>query len=110
MDELELQVEIQNDDEGQQEVSCGSKLMIGVIGELGNAIYSNYCSIGVVNMEILYLVVNNAGGHEINESMLKYGEYLEAKYNTMVHHQVPWYHETNTIDLGAWITVKSKVE
>ena len=66
LDELELQVEIQNDDEGQQEVLCYSKLIPEVMGQIGSSIYSNHCSIGMVKKEILYLVVNNAGGHEIN--------------------------------------------
>ena len=76
------------------------------MGKLVDSVYINYCSIGVVNKEIIYLVMDNTGGHETNESVLEYSVYLEEKYNIVVHHQVPWSPETNMLDLGTWMTVQ----
>ena len=36
----------------------------------------NYCSIGVVYEEIIYLVMDNKEGHRKNEAVLDYSEYL----------------------------------
>ena len=38
--------------------------------ELGNATCSIYCGIWVVRKEIIYLVMDNAGGHGENEYVL----------------------------------------
>ena len=38
--------------------------------EQGNATCSTYCVIGVVRKEIIYLVMDNAGGHGGNEYVL----------------------------------------
>ena len=38
--------------------------------KLGNATCSTYCVIGVVSKEIIYLVMDNAGGRGENEDML----------------------------------------
>ena len=50
--------------------------MLGIIYKLGNYNRSTHLSIGVVDKEIIYLVVDNAVGHGTNESVLEYSEYL----------------------------------
>ena len=60
----------------------------------------NYCSIGVVYEEIIYLVMDNKEGHRKNEAVLDYSEYLAVNYNIVVHckfstvpqnkHDWPW--------------------
>ena len=97
-------------DEGEQNISCDSKFMLGMMDKLGNSTRSTYRSIGVVDEEIIYLVVDNAGGHGANEAVLEYSEYLTANYNIVIHHQVPLSSETNMLDHGVWMTVQSKVE
>ena len=82
--------------------------MLGMMDKLGNSTQSAYHSIGVVDEVIIYLVMDNAVGHGVNESMLEYIEYLGANYNIVVHHQVPRSPKTNTLNLGAWMTVQSK--
>ena len=42
--------------------------------------------------------------------MLDYSEYLVANYNIVVHNQVPRSPETNMPELGACMTIKSKVK
>ena len=45
-----------------------------------------------------------------NESLLEYSEYLADKYNIVFHHQVLRSLETNMLDLGSCMTMKSKVK
>ena len=54
--------------------------------------------------------MDNVEGHGENEYVLYYSEYLEANYSIVFLHQVLWYPKTNMLDLGAWITMQSKVE
>ena len=97
-------------DKGEQGVYYDSKLIIGVMDELRNAICSTYLSIGVIGEEIIYLATINIGEHGKNENVFDYTDYLVEKYNVVFHHQVPQYHKTNMADLGAWMTVQSKVK
>ena len=48
LDDLDLWVEIKKCDEGEQDISCGSKFMLGIMDELGNSTQSTYRSIRVV--------------------------------------------------------------
>ena len=110
LDDLDLWVEIKKCDEGEQDISCGSKFMLGIMDELGNSTQSTYRSIRVVEKEIIYLVMDNTGGNRENKTMLEYSEYLSDNYNILVHHQVPRSPKTNMLDLSAWMTVQSKVQ
>ena len=77
-------------EEGDQEISCDSKFMLGMMDELGNSTRSTYRSIGIIDEEIIYLVMDNMGGHGTNSAVLEYSEYLAESYNIVVHHQVIW--------------------
>ena len=76
MSDLELRVGMINGYKGDQEISCDSKFMLGIMDKLGNSYGSTYRSIGVVDKEIIYLVMNKVGGHGTNEAVLEYSEYL----------------------------------
>ena len=76
-----------------------------MMDELVNSIRSAYSSIWVFNEEIIYLVMDNTGGHGKNEAVLEYSKYLAANYNIVVHHQVPQLPETTITVLGARIIV-----
>ena len=52
-----------------QEISCDSKFILGMMDKLGNSTRSTYCSIGVANEEIIYLVIDNAAGYGTNEAV-----------------------------------------
>ena len=84
--------------------------MLGIMDKLGNYARRTYLSIGVVGKEVIYLVMDNAGGHGTNEAVLEYSEYLAEIYNILVHHQVLRSSKTNMLDLGACITIQSKGE
>ena len=77
------------------------KCIIRVMDKLGNATQSIYCSIEVVKKEINFLVMDKIGGNVTSEFVLEYSEYLVARYNILVHHQVPGSPETNMLDLSA---------
>ena len=63
-------METRKGDEGEQDISCDSKFMLGIMDKLGNSYRSTYRSIGVVDEEIIYLVMDNVGGHGTNEAVL----------------------------------------
>ena len=63
MSDLELQAEMRKCDEVEQDISCDFKFMLGMIDDIGNSTQGTYRSIGVADEEIIYLVMDNAGGH-----------------------------------------------
>ena len=74
MFDLHLQVETKKGDNCKHEISCDSKFIIGMMDKLENSTQSTYHSIGVVNEEIIYLVMDNTRGHGTIESVLDYSE------------------------------------
>ena len=64
----------------------------------------------MVDEETIYLVMDNMGGHGTHEAVLEYSDYLVVNYNIVFHHQVPRSPETKMLDLGAWMTIQSKVQ
>ena len=64
----------------------------------------------MVDKEVIYIVVDNAGSNGINEAVLEYSEYLAANYKIVVHRQVPRSPKLSILDLGTWMTVQSRVE
>ena len=52
--------------EGEQDVSFDSKFMLWIMDELGNSIQITYFSIRAVVKDIIYLVMDNTGGHGRN--------------------------------------------
>ena len=86
---------------GDKDISCASKFMPGIMDKLGNANWSTYRSIRVVDEEIIYLAMDNAGGNGKNGYLLEYSEYLAENYNIVVNHQVPRSPEKNMLELGA---------
>ena len=60
--------------------------MLVIMDELGNSTQSTYRTIGVVDKEIIYMVIDNMIGHGTNEAGLEYSEYLVENYNILVRH------------------------
>ena len=56
------------------------------MNQLGNSTQSTYRRIGVVDKEIIYMVIANMIGHGTNEAGLEYSEYLVENYNIIVRH------------------------
>ena len=59
---------------------------------------------------VIYLVMDNAGGHGTNECVIKYTRILKEEFNVVIIHQVPWSPYTNVLDLGVWRSLQSIVE
>ena len=91
---------MKNGDEGEQDVSYDSKFILGVKDEIGNYALITYCSIRVVNEEIIYPVMYNMGVNGKNEALLDYSDYLKENYIIVAHHQVPWSTETKLLALA----------
>ena len=53
--------------------------------------------------------MDNAGGHGTGNKINQYNQILEEK-NIEIIWQVPRYPETNFLDLGLWMTIKSSVQ
>jgi hypothetical protein len=55
--------------------------------------------------------MDNAGGHgTTNEAIQEYTEELLMRFNIVLTHQVARSCETNTLDLGIWMTLQAAVE
>ena len=61
MAELDLKLEMQKGYYYEQDISCDSKFMLGIMDDLGNSTQITYHNIGVVDEEIIYMVVDNTG-------------------------------------------------
>ena len=60
LSDLELRSETRKVEKGEHDISCDSKFMLGMMDELGNSIRSTYRSIGIVDEEISYMVMDKA--------------------------------------------------
>lgn len=91
-----------------QDTMCDSKCMLDHIHKIGMAIRNSYLW---VKMEVpIFLVMDNAGGHETNDAKREYKQILLDKHNIIIDWQIPNLPETNMLDLGIWMTVQSSVE
>ena len=63
MSDLEPRMEMIKGDKGEQDISFDSNFKLGIMDELRNSTRSTYRSIGLVDKDIIYLVMDNAGGH-----------------------------------------------
>ena len=56
-----------------------------------------------VNMNVLlYLLIDNAGGHGADECMKQYTSMLLIEFDIEIMHQVPRSRFSNILDLGVW--------
>ncbi len=55
--------------------------------------------------EIIYLVMDNVGGHGMIEAIEQYTRHLLENYNIEIIHQPPRSPETNPLDLGVWRSI-----
>ena len=92
-------------DEYEQDCSCDSQFMLGIMEEIGDAIRNYYWFLPYFIS--VYLVIDNAGGHGTNEAKKEYEKMLRDKYNIILLFQVPNSPETNLLDLGVWRSVQS---
>ena len=113
--DLELGVRYQKGDKVTKDCSCDSKWMLETMNEVGKAIrdachWVKWDPQNVQESDVIYLMMDNAGGHGSNEAVEKYTEDLKNKYKIEIIQQVPRSPETNVLDLGIWMSLQSAVE
>jgi len=71
-----------------------------------------FISSGSLLRTVIYLIIDNAGGHGTNDGIEEYHELsaLFQKYKSQLLHQVPNSPETNLLDLGVWRAMQSLFE
>jgi uncharacterized coiled-coil protein SlyX len=92
----------------QEDCSCDSEFMKETMKEVGQKIRDAFH--WVSEEEIIYLVMDNAGGHGTDEAIQEYAHYLKLNHNIEIIHQCPRSACTNALDLGVWVCLQSAVE
>jgi len=108
IDDLDLAVLIKKGDEVEADCSCDSTFMLAVMDDIGKAIRNYFFWVPAAT--VIYLIIDNAGGHGTNEAIEQYRELLFRMYKVQLLHQVPNSPETNLLDLGVWRAMQSLVE
>ena len=92
----------------QRDTTCDSKFMLETVHEIGMSIRRAYEFVN--KNQVIYLIIDNAGGHGTTGTKEEYERILLQSYKVQVIWQVPNSPETNMLDLGAWMSVQSQVE
>lgn len=108
LDDLDLFVEYKKGDDIIEDISCDSAYMLEVLPRMAKAIREkfNYLPEGT----IIYLQMDNAGGHGTNEVKEKYEQLLRDQYKIEIIWQPPRSPELNLLDLGVWRSLQSRTE
>jgi hypothetical protein len=93
-----------------QDCSCDSDFMEPAMDEVGQAIQERYSANGVRDEDVIFLVMDNAGGHGKQEVIERYESNLRDNYNIIIIWQQPRTPESNMLDLGIWMHIQFKVE
>jgi hypothetical protein len=108
LDDITLQVHHKQGGEIEEDVSCDSEFMLGVMDRVGEALRKAFYW-GHQN-EWIYLVMDNAGGHGTAEAWETFTNSLTTKYKVKIIQQCPQSPETNVLDLGIWLSIQAAVE
>ena len=106
--DVNIAVRYQDGDEVTKDVSCDSKWMLESMGEVAEAIRAAHHWIPAD--QIIYLVMDNAGGHGTDEAVNQYTKKLLDDHKIKIVQQVPRSPETNVLDLGIWMSLQAAVE
>ena len=93
-----------------KDVNCDSEFMLRVMPSIGEAYRQKMRNIGVPDNELVYLVMDNAGGHGTDDAIDEYTRTLRDEHNIEIIHQAARSPETNALDLGLWMSIQSSVE
>lgn len=104
----ELMARYEKGDDLEKDISCDSKFMTKVMPMVGQAIRRAYS--WVPDEEVIYMYLDNAGGHGTKAVVDAYVKALADDYNVVCIHQRPRSPSTNMLDLGAWMALQSIVE
>ena len=108
VDHIFLEVKVMKGTVLQEDCSCDTAFMKGLMKELGTAIRSSFHWVAP-EVEVT-LVMDNAGGHGTNVFKDEFVAYLKTHHNVQVEWQVGQSPETNLLDLGIWMSFQSLVE
>lgn len=95
-------------EEREVDCSCDSDFMMSVMDDVGRSIRDRYSRIPFE--VVIYLGMDNAGGHGKKDIIKKYEQLLREKYNVIILWQQPRTPESNMLDLGIWMHLQSIVE
>ena len=95
-------------DTREVDVNCDSSWMTETMPKVGEAIRKAYH--WVDKDTLIYLYLDNAGGHGTKEAVDAYVKYLADEWNVICIHQRPRSPATNMLDLGVWMAFQSVVE
>ena len=104
--DVRLEVLARPGDEVEEDCSCDSTYMLDVMPHVAIALREAFHWVSAT--ETIYLVMDNAGGHGTNESIVEYTNILSQR-NIQIIWQIPRSPETNMLDLGVWMSVQSAV-
>ena len=82
MKDLTLKVSVQKGTEIVRDLTCDSKFMMDSVHEIGSAICSHYSFIPADHL--VYLFIDNAGGHGKKNIKKEYETILMDKYKVIV--------------------------
>ena len=92
----------------EREVNCNSQYMLEKMPIIGAKIRRKMPFIP--QDTTINLIMDNAGGHGMQEAIDEYKARLQREFNIRIKHQAPWSPETNALDLGIWCSIQSAVE
>ena len=92
----------------EKEVNCDSAFMLATIPLIGEETRRKMP--WVAPEEVIYLAMDNAGGHGTTEAVNEYTTKLKEDYNIEIIQQSPCSPDVNALDLGVWASTQSHVE
>ena len=108
LEDLQLFVEYKKGDDLVEDISCDSEYMLDVLPRMAKAMRKKFDYLPPNT--VLYLQMDNAGGHGTNKAKETYTDLLKDKYNIEIIWQPPRSPETNLLDLGVWMSLQSRTE
>jgi hypothetical protein len=106
--DIDLHVRVPRFSDIEKDVTCNSNFMINSVHETGTSIRQSLH--WVSESEIIYLFMDNAGGHGTDDIKREYVSILWNEYKIQVEWQIPNSPETNLLDLGFWVTHQAIVQ
>ena len=104
----QLAAKYEKGEEREVDCSCDSDFMMSVMDDVGKSIREAYSR--VPPEDVIYLGMDNAGGHGKKDIIKEYEQLLKNKYNIIILWQQPRTPESNMLDLGIWMHLQSLVE
>ena len=92
----------------EKDLTCDSKFMMLHIHEIGKSICDTYSFLP--QEQVIYLFMDNAGGHGKTEVKKEYERILKNEFNIEIEWQVPNSPKMNMLDLGVWVGIQHLVD